>query len=62
VAIRLGSISSSISPVRRNRRAPTDPSSTIETLLIPVPSSGGSSGISPAIGQSTVIAISSTAR
>jgi hypothetical protein len=36
------------------------PSSTTETLLMPVPLSGGSAGTWPRIGQSTRIAISST--
>ena len=37
------------------------PSSTTDTLLMPVPPSGGSSGTWPRIGHSTRIAISSTA-
>ena len=41
---------------------PTWPSSTIETLLMPVPPSGGSSGTWPRIGHRTRSAISSTAR
>ena len=36
-------------------RARSTPSSTIETLLMPVPPSGGSIGASPAAGQSTVM-------
>jgi hypothetical protein len=59
---RRGSISSSTSPASRKRYRPTVPSSTIDTLLIPVPPSGGSMGTSPGSGHRTVIAISSTAR
>jgi hypothetical protein len=60
-ARRRGSISSSTSPASRNRRSPIAPSRTIETLLMPVPPSGGSIGTSPRTGHRTVIAISSTA-
>jgi hypothetical protein len=48
-----GSTPSSMSPVRRNRCEPTEPSSTIETSLIPVPVSGGARGTAPGSGQST---------
>ncbi len=48
-----GSTPSSTSPVSRNRRPFASPRSTIDTLLIPVPLSGGSSGTVPGSGQST---------
>ncbi len=48
-----GSTPSSMSPARRNRRPATSPSSTIETLLIPVPVSLGRSGTRFASGQRT---------
>ena len=56
-----GSMSSSTSPARRNRREPTVPSSTTDTLLIPVPLSGGSAGTCPRIGHRTRRSTSSTA-
>jgi hypothetical protein len=56
-----GSIASSTSPASRNRYVETDPRSTIETLLILVPPSGGVVGTRPRIGQRTRRAISSTA-
>ena len=52
---------SSTSPMSKNRRAPTWPRRTTETLLMPVPPSGGTAGTWPRIGQSTRMAISSTA-
>ena len=51
--MRSGSIPSSMSPVSRNRCAPKVPSSTIDTLLIPVPVSGGAFGTADRSGQST---------
>ena len=57
-----GSTSSSTSPVSRNRRPATEPSRTIDTLLIPVPVSGGSRGTEPGIGHSTSSTMSSTDR
>jgi hypothetical protein len=48
-----GSTPSSTSPMRRNRCGPISPSSTIETLLIAVPPSGGRSGTRFGSGQST---------
>ena len=55
-------MSCSTSPANRKRRWPMVPSSTTETLLMPVPESGGSAGTWPRIGQRTRIEISSTAR
>ena len=52
-ATRTGSTPSSMSPVSRKRCEPTEPSSTIDTLLIPVPVSGGARGTLPGSGQST---------
>ncbi len=52
---------SSMSPVSRNRWAPKEPSSTIETLLMPVPVSGGSAGTAERSGQSTSKRTSSSA-
>jgi len=60
-ASRLGSMSCSTSPASRNRRRSTCPSSTIETLLMPVPPSGGVRGTRPRTGHSTRRSISSTA-
>ncbi len=48
-----GSTPSSTSPIRRNRCDPTSPSSTIETLLIDAPPSGGRSGTRFGSGQRT---------
>ena len=56
-----GSMSCSTSPASRNRLAPTVPSSTIDTLLMSVPVSGGEAGTWPRIGHITRIVISSTA-
>jgi hypothetical protein len=42
-----------MSPVSRKRWEPTEPSSTIDTLLIPVPVSGGARGTLPGSGHST---------
>ncbi|MBF8290885.1 MAG: hypothetical protein HW391_1853 [Chloroflexi bacterium] len=58
----VGSISSSMSPVSRNRCPPTSPRRTIETLLMPVPPSGGSSGTDPGSGHRTRRRMSSTRR
>ena len=55
-----GSMPSSTSPISRNRRSPTWPRRTIETLLMPVPPSGGVAGTWPAMGHRTRSAISST--
>ena len=55
-----GSIACSTSPASSIRYGPTAPSSTIETLLIPVPASGGSAGTCPRIGHSTRRSMSST--
>ena len=50
----MGRSPSSTSPIRRNRRSPTWPSRTTETLLMPVPPSGGSVGTGPRSGQQHV--------
>jgi hypothetical protein len=55
-----GSTPSSTSPMSRNRCGPTSPSSTIETLLIDAPPSGGRSGTRLKSGQSTRRRIEST--
>ena len=44
---------SSTSPISRTRLEPISPSSTTDTLLMPVPPSGGSSGTWPRIGHRT---------
>ena len=46
---------------QQESRSPIAPSRTTDTLLMPVPPSGGSSGTWPRIGHSTRIVISSTA-
>lgn len=55
-----GSTPSSASPISRNRCGPTSPSSTIETLLIDVPPSGGCSGTRFGSGHRTRNRIEST--
>lgn len=55
-------MSCSTSPINRNRRGPTCPSRTTDTLLMPVPPSGGLAGTWPRIGHSTRNAISSICR
>lgn len=54
-------MASSTSPASRNRKSPTAPSSTTDTLLMPVPPSGGVTGTWPRIGHRTRRPISSTA-
>ena len=54
-------MSSSASPIRRNRCPSTVPSSTIETLLMAVPVSGGRRGTAPGSGHSTRKAMLSSA-
>lgn len=53
-------MSCSTSPASRKRRSPIAPSNTTDTLLMPVPESGGSAGTLPRIGHRTRNAISST--
>jgi hypothetical protein len=43
----------STSPISRKRRPSASPRNTIDTLLIPVPVSGGSSGTEPGSGHRT---------
>lgn len=57
-----GSTPCSTSPISRNRWGPTSPSSTIETLLIDVPPSGGRSGTRFGSGQRTRSRIESRVR
>ena len=49
----VGSMPCSTSPISRNRRPFASPRNTTETLLIPVPVSGGSSGTAPGSGHRT---------
>ena len=49
----VGSMPCSTSPISRKRRPFASPRNTTETLLIPVPVSGGSSGTAPGSGHRT---------